>query len=103
MELGRSHQEILGVLLDPYASAGDLLRVSRYGREFDDLRHAGLIVYWPEGQPRPFGIVGGHTPGRWYLTSGGEACLGRQTATLRLAGSARRRRHCSTHRRAVHP
>ena len=88
MELSAVHRQILLVLVDPNGSESDRRRASRYGREFDDLRHARLIAYWPEGQPRPAAISAGQTPGRWYVSFEGEALLGRQTTTLRLAGAA---------------
>ncbi len=55
-------------------------------REFDDLRHGGLIVYWPEHEPRPLEVYGtGIEPGRWYLTADGAAAAGIELPPLRLA------------------
>lgn len=55
-------------------------------REFDELRDAGLIQFWPEGQPRPFDVFGpGTRPGAWYLTSAGAQAAGLELPPLRLA------------------
>jgi hypothetical protein len=55
-------------------------------REFDELRDERLIVFWPEGTPRPYDIFGAGTrPGAWYLTSAGAAAAGLELPPLRLA------------------
>lgn len=52
-------------------------RLTRNGREFDELKRDGLIVFWPIRGERP-GLAYGRavTPGRWYLTAAGAAVIG---------------------------
>jgi len=53
-------------------------------REFDDLKAAGLIVYWPAGTPPPPQLVGNRARGgTWNLTAAGFEALG--LPPLRLA------------------
>ena len=55
-------------------------------REFDELRDNGLIVYWREGEPRPYGTFGlGTQTNAWYLTSAGAEAAGLELPPLRFA------------------
>ncbi len=82
--LTAGHRAILETLLDRSASPAELRRAEQHGREFDDLRHERLIVYWPAGAPRPVGLSGADLPGRWYVSDEGRSVLGQETTPLRL-------------------
>jgi len=85
MELTHLHREILQAIGFSGASWSQLKGVGM-GREFDDLRHAGLIVYWPQGEPRPLAAVAtdGYA-GYWYLTIEGASAAGLELPPLRLS------------------
>jgi len=74
MELTDHHRAILaaiGVRGTPLTG----LRHHR-AREFDDLRHAGLIVFWPAGAARPAAAFGCESSGSWCLTQAGMLAAG---------------------------
>lgn len=55
-------------------------------REFDQLRDTGYIVFWVDGQPRPYDIFGGGSrPGAWYATTAGAAAAGLELPPVRFA------------------
>jgi hypothetical protein len=55
-------------------------------REFDELRDEGLIVFWPDGQPRPYDVFGpGTRTNAWYLTSAGAGAIGLEGPPIRWA------------------
>lgn len=62
------------------------LKTVGLAREFDDLRHAKLIVYWADGQPPPVSMLSsdGGRPGSWYLTIAGAEAAGLELPPLRL-------------------
>ncbi len=70
-----SQRAILETLLDRFASPAELRRAEQHGREFDDLRHRGLIVFWPAGAPRPAGLSDADLPGRWYVSDSGKSMI----------------------------
>jgi hypothetical protein len=88
MKLTDAHREILTTLGETDAS---LETFHRHGREFGELSATHLIVFWPQGGPRPATIYGGGTiPGRWYLTHAGAEAAELEPPTLRLNLTARR-------------
>jgi hypothetical protein len=61
-------------------------RLTRNGREFDELKRDGLIVFWPIREQRPESAYGGAiTPSRWYLTTAGAAAIGLHNHPLRFS------------------
>jgi len=84
IELTDHHREILRTIGVEGASP-ELLRLHTRAREFDDLRHGKLVVFWPRGRPRPVEAVGCRYPGSWCLTSSGLAAS-RIYPPLRLLG-----------------
>jgi hypothetical protein len=84
IELNARHCEILEAIGDHGATPEELGFRTRL-REFDDLKSAGLIVYWPMGAPPPLAVVGNRTrSGTWNLTAAGMAARG-DGPPLRLA------------------
>jgi hypothetical protein len=82
MELTEHHRAILVAIgVDGTPLSG--LRNNR-AREFDDLRHAGLIVFWPSNTPQPVGAFGCLRSGSWCLTQAGVLAAGLNPG-LRLA------------------
>lgn len=76
MTLTDRHREILGAIGTRGASPEDLGYHTR-AREFADLDLAGLIVYWPESQPRPFQVLSDASRrGTWNLTASGAEAIG---------------------------
>ena len=81
-ELSERHRAILRAI-GPYGAVEATLGAAARSREFDDLTHSGLVVYWhPLGSGPRVGILGG-APGSWCLTlAGAEAA---ELPALRLA------------------
>lgn len=76
MTLTERHRAILDAIGPEGASAETLGRHTR-AREFADLDMAGLIVYWPQSQPRPFQVLGlDSRSGTWNLTAAGAEAVG---------------------------
>jgi hypothetical protein len=86
IEITPIHLEILQAIGFDGAPWSELKTVG-LAREFDDLRHAKLIVYWPEGQPPPVSMLSSDSgrPGHWYLTIAGAEAAGIELPPLRLA------------------
>ena len=85
IEITPIHEEILQAIGLTGAPWSALRRVGM-PREFDDLRHAGLIVYWPEGQPPPQSMFPSEgQPGHWFLTTEGVQVAGLDLPPLRLS------------------
>ncbi len=83
IELNDKHREILEAIGDSGLTQHELGNRTRL-REFDDVKSAGLVVYWPEGGPPPLQVVGNRTrSGTWSLTAAGMEALG--LPPLRLA------------------
>jgi len=82
LELTPRHREILNAI-GVGGAPPDLLRFHGASREFDDLRHQRLIVFWPKGVPRPADAWGGTESGQWCLTLSGLAARG-EPPKLRL-------------------
>ncbi len=79
MTLTERHREILHAIGPAGASQAELGHRLR-AREFADLDVAGLIVYWPESQPRPFEVVSDRSRrGTWNLTAAGADAIGALT------------------------
>jgi hypothetical protein len=69
------HREILRAIGSTGATELTLGAAAR-SREFDDLTHSGLVVYWhPLGTGPRAGILGG-APGSWCLTLAGAEAAG---------------------------
>ena len=69
------HREILQAI-GPYGADEPTLGAAARSREFDDLTHGGLVVYWhPLGTGPRAGILGG-APGSWCLTLAGAEAAG---------------------------
>ncbi len=80
--LGERHRAILQAI-GPYGADEATLGAAARSREFDDLTHNGLVVYWhPLGARPRAGILGG-APGSWCLTIAGAEAAG--LPALRLA------------------
>lgn len=76
MTLTDRHREILGAIGMSGVSPDHLGHHVR-AREFADLDIAGLIVYWPESQPRPFHVLSDDSrSGTWNLTPAGADAIG---------------------------
>jgi hypothetical protein len=76
MTLSDRHREILGAIGQEGAAPDELGHHMR-AREFADLDVAGLIVYWPASQPRPFRVVSDRSRrGTWNLTAAGADAIG---------------------------
>jgi hypothetical protein len=74
--LTERHREILDAIGVAGAEPGTLGRHTR-AREFADLDVAGLIVYWPDSQPRPFRVLSDASRrGTWNLTAAGAEAVG---------------------------
>jgi hypothetical protein len=77
--LTERHREILRAIGPAGASQTELGHHLR-AREFADLDVAGLIVYWPEAQPRPCQVLSDRSRrGTWNLTSAGVDAIGALT------------------------
>lgn len=76
IELNERHREILDAVGDQGITPQEL--GFRAGlREFEDVKSAGLIVYWPEGSPPPLQVVGSPArSGTWNLTAAGMEARG---------------------------
>jgi len=69
--------------IGPYGADEPALGAEARSREFDDLTHHGLVVFWhPLGGRPGSGILGG-APGSWCLTLAGAEAAG--LPALRLA------------------
>lgn len=76
IELNDRHREILEAIGDEGRTPRDLGYLTRL-REFEDVKSAGLIVYWPEGGPPPMQVVGNRVrSGTWSLTAAGMEARG---------------------------
>jgi len=76
------HRAILRAI-GPYGADEPALGAEARSREFDDLTHHGLVVFWhPLGGRPGSGILGG-APGSWCLTLAGAEAAG--LPALRLA------------------
>jgi len=74
--LSDRHREILGAIGLTGATHDELGYLMR-AREFADLDVAGLIVYWPESQPRPVRVLSDTSRrGTWNLTAAGADAIG---------------------------
>ena len=81
-QLTDRHREILQAI-GPYGADEQALGAAARSREFDDLTHHGLVVYWhPLGTGPRTSILGG-APGTWCLTIPGAEAAG--LPALRLA------------------
>ena len=80
--LTERHREILQSI-GPAGADETALGAAARSREFDDLTHYGLVVYWhPLGTGPRTGVIGG-APGAWCLTLAGAEAAG--LPELRLA------------------
>ena len=76
------HRAILRAI-GPHGANEPALGAEARSREFDDLTHHGLVVFWhPLGSRPGSGILGG-APGSWCLTLAGAEAAG--LPALRLA------------------
>ena len=76
IELNDRHREILEAIGDRGVTPHELGFRTRL-REFEDLKTAGLIVYWPEDAPPPPQVVGNRArSGSWNLTAAGMEARG---------------------------
>lgn len=85
MELTEQHRAILKAIGVDGAPLNDLGR--HRAREFDDLRHAGLIVFWAADAARPLEAFGCLRSGSWCLTQAGLRAAGLNPG-LRLVDGA---------------
>lgn len=74
MELTEHHRAILTAIGVDGAPLTELRH--HRAREFDDLRHAGLIVFWAPQAPRPTEAFGCLRSGSWCLTQAGLLAAG---------------------------
>jgi hypothetical protein len=82
MELTDHHRAILSVI---GVEGAPLTRLGHHrAREFDDLRHARMIVFWAPGAARPAEAFGCRRSGSWCLTQAGMLAAGLNLG-LRLA------------------
>jgi hypothetical protein len=76
MTLTDRHREILDAIGTDGALPNELGPHTR-AREFADLDVAGLIVYWPQSQPRPSRVLSDDSRrGTWSLTAAGAEAIG---------------------------
>jgi hypothetical protein len=85
MELTDRHVEILRAVGELGATEEELGRVVTT-REFDDLRSAGFLLYWPARGLRPLGLAAtGSRRDCWYLSFIGAGELGLDLPFFRTA------------------
>jgi hypothetical protein len=85
IELNGRHEAILMTIRERGATVDEFSH-HLLAREFDELRDNGLIIYWRDGEPRPYGTFGlGTRTNAWYLTSDGAEAAGLELPPLRFA------------------